>query len=233
MFKYIATLSILAMTLLFSVNCSVTESTNIKTSGIWTHFVIENNQGVIRAYAVLRVGGATGTIVDLSGGEFIEVNGARLNEWVEPVTGYHWSSGLITESVNFEYLFNFVRTDEEIGTILHLPEVPVISEPVPDQMECFDLPIAIAWNADAPGDSVTVTISGECIDTFSQTLPSDTGSYEVDGIPPIDGFVDGCPLTITITRWYEGSPNPAFQGGRIEQKAIDSIPVDITYCDAR
>ncbi len=233
MFRKMLLLSIVSTALLLSVNCSVTESTNIKTSGIWTHYIIENNQGVIRAYAVLRVGGATGTIVDLSGGEFIEVNGVRLNEWVEPVTGYHWSSGLVAEAGNNEYDFNFVRTDEEVSTVLGLPELPVIGTPFADQLTCFDLPIAVTWNSDVPGDSVTVTVSGECIDTVSQTLMTDTGEYEVAGIPPIDGIVDGCPVTVTVTRWYDGSPNPAFQGGWIEQKAIDSVQADITYCDAR
>jgi len=233
MFRKLLLSSIMATTFLFSVDCSVTESTNIKTSGIWTHYVIENHEGVIRAYAVLRVGGSTGTIVDLTAGERLEVNGQRLTEWVEPITGYHWSSGLVAEDALGEYLFNFVRTDEEVGTILHLPELPVIDGPVPDQLECFDVPITVAWNHDAPGDSITVTVSGDCIDTFSQTLPSDPGAFEIPGLPPQDGVVEGCELTITVTRWYEGSPNPAFQGGWIEQKAIDSVPVDITWCDAR
>jgi hypothetical protein len=218
--------------LLFSVNCSVTESTNIKTGGLWANYSIENNQGTIRASAVLRVGGPLGTIVDLSGGERIVVNGVRLTEWVEPVTGYHWSSGLIPEDQLGEYHFNFIRTDEEVGTLLHLPELPLITEPVPDQLACFELPIYITWNTDEPGDGISVSVSGECIEGLTYNGLPDTGEFELPGLARAPGALEGCALTISVTRMYVGFQNPIFQGGLVRQEARDSVPVDITWCDA-
>lgn len=222
---------IVTLMMLASVHCSVTESTNIKTGGIWARYVIENDRGVIRAYAVLRVGGPLGTIVDLSGGEYLEVNGLRLTEWVEPVTGYRWSSRLVPEDPLGEYYFNFIRTDEEVGTLLHLPELPLVAAPVPSQLACFDEPIQVIWNTDEPGDGISVSVSGDCIDGLTYTALPDNGGFELPGIPRAPGAVEGCSLTISVTRMYTGQQNPAFQGGLVQQEARDSVSVDITWCD--
>jgi len=210
--------------------CSVTESTNVKTSGIWTHYVIENAAGVIRAYAVLRVGGGTGTIVDLSGGEHVEVNGIRLTEWVEPVTGYHWSSALVPEAVDARYDFNFVRTDEEVHTVLTLPEVPEILAPAGTDEVCFGGPLYVSWDNAAPGDAIYVSVSGDCIDTLDQGPWSDTGEMTVDHVMPRDGVTEGCTLTVRVMRTLDGDPNPQFQGGWIEQKAYDTVQVAFVPC---
>jgi hypothetical protein len=222
---------IVALAMLSAVHCSVTESTNIKTGGIWARYVIENDQGVIRAYAVLRVGGPLGTIVDLSGGEHLEVNGLRLTEWVEPVTGYHWSSRLMPEDPLGEYYFNFIRTDEEVGTLLHLPELPLVVAPEPAFLACFDLPIQVLWNDDVPGDGVSVSFSGDCVDGLTYNALPDSGEFELPGIPRAPGAVDGCALTITVTRMYAGAQNPVFQGGLVQQEARASVSVDLAWCD--
>ncbi|MDA3862786.1 MAG: hypothetical protein PF689_02850 [Deltaproteobacteria bacterium] len=84
------------ITIVFSLNfigaCSTTESENIKTSGIWVHYkIVENTDGDIYAYAVLRVGGSTGTMVDLVGDDSVECNEVKLTEYVELITGYRWN----------------------------------------------------------------------------------------------------------------------------------------------
>ncbi len=217
-------------TLLALSSCSVTESTNVKTSGIWTHYVIENAGGVIRAYAVLRVGGSTGTILDLSGGEHVRVNSIRLTEWVEPITGYHWSSALVPEAADNRYDFNFVRTDEEVHTVLMLPALPEIQSPAANQEICFGTPLRVAWDASEPADAVTVTISGDCIDSVSRGPLSDAGEITLDPLLPKQGAVDGCVLTVEVLRTLDGAPNPQFQGGWIEQKAYDTVRVSFSPC---
>lgn len=211
--------------------CSVTESTNVKTSGIWTHYIIENASGVIRAYAVLRVGGSTGTILDLSSGEHVRVNNIRLTEWVEPVTGYHWSSALIPEASNHQYDFNFVRTDEEVHTILTLPEIPEILEPMRNTEVCFGGPLYIAWDDTAPGDDIYVRVSGDCIDWIDQGPWPDTGDITIETVFPKEGVIDGCTLTVQVLRMLDGTPNPQFQGGWIEQKAYDTVQVSFIPCE--
>jgi hypothetical protein len=50
-------------------HCSIVDSTNVRTAGIWAHYTVEHDAfDSVTVRGVLRVGGSTGTIVDLTAG---------------------------------------------------------------------------------------------------------------------------------------------------------------------
>lgn len=70
--------------------CVVSDSTDIKTSGIWARYTVEHNaHDSVTVRGELRVSSSVGNIVDLTAGEHLEVNGTNMTEWVEPFTEYH------------------------------------------------------------------------------------------------------------------------------------------------
>lgn len=90
----------LAAGLSLSGGCAVVESEDVKTSGMWAHFVIDHHpDDSVVAWAVLRVGGQTGTIIDLVGDDYMECNGTRMTEYVEAITNFHWNNSLAPRPV--------------------------------------------------------------------------------------------------------------------------------------
>lgn len=212
-------LSILAM--ISIMGCSVTESENVKTSGIWAHYVIEEDEtGTLTAFAVLRVGGATGTIIDLSGGEHMECNGDVMNEWIEPITNYHWSRVMPDADPERLYDFTFVRTDEEVTTQVELPYPPIIIDIQPALMAEGD-GFTVTWDDSNPEDFVSIQFSGECIETATVYDVPDDGEYVFTDLVVNPSFIGTeCELDVWVTREVEGDVNPAFQGGYTEARAI-------------
>ncbi len=220
-------LFLLSTVLLFPA-CSVTDSENVKTSGIWANYRIEMNEaGDVYAYAVLRVGGATGTIVDLSGGEHMECNDVTLTEYVEPITNYHWSRAQVSEDTDGVYEFVFVRTDEEVSTMVELPDPPVIISVENEDTLTTEDDITVTWDDTIPGDYVNITLSGDCIDDFTDTMIPDDGSYSIQDIVYLATFQTECYLDLSISRVILGDVNPAFQSGQATGVAHDSITLHI------
>lgn len=209
------------LSVLVTMGCSVTESENVKTSGIWAHYVIEENEvGSLTAWAVLRVGGSTGTIIDLSGGEHMECNGDIMNEWIEPITNYHWSRVMPNEDPQRLYDFTFVRTDEEVTTQVDLPYPPIITDIEPALMANGD-GFTVTWDASYAEDFVSIQFSGDCIETAVDYDVPDDGEYVFTDLVVNPAFIGTeCELDVWVTREIEGDVNPAFQGGYTEARAI-------------
>lgn len=209
--------------------CVVTDSTNIKTSGIWAHYTVEHDANdTVTVRGVLRVGGSTGTIVDLTAGEHLEVNDTNMTEWVEPITNYHWSRAVIGPDPNGIYDIDFVRLDELVSSTIVAPERPVISSLDPGDVVLSEEALTIYWDDSAPGDDVDIYIEGDCIENHAYSLVADSGMFVSDPIydlPPPDLPAD-CTLQVTIARNVVGSVNGAFQGGYTEARVFDEVLID-------
>jgi hypothetical protein len=207
--------------------CSTTESTNIKTSGIWVRYTVEHDaHDSVTVWGVLRVGGSTGTIIDLFAGEHLEVNGTNMTEWVEPITNYHWSRAVIGPDPDGIYDIDFVRLgDEVVSTTVVTPERPFITSLDPGNVVNSEEVLTIYWDEGDPGDDVDIYIEGDCIENHSYSQVADTGMFVSDPIfdlPPPDLPAD-CTLQVTVARNVVGSVNSAFQGGYTEARAFEEV----------
>ncbi len=209
--------------------CSVTESTNIKTSGIWAHYTVEHGvNDSVTVRGVLRVGGSTGTIIDLYAGEHLEVNGTNMGEWVEPITNFHWSRAVISPDVDGIYDIDLIRLDETISTTVVTPERPLIDTLSPSDVVLAGENLTITWDDTYPADDVDIWIDGDCIESHSYLSVADSGMFVSDAIldvelpeQPFD-----CTLTVQITRNLVDGVNSAFQGGYTEGRAVDEVLID-------
>ena len=209
--------------------CSVTDSTNIKTSGIWARYDVDHDiDDRVTVRGVLRVGGSTGTIINLTMGEHLEVNGVEMTEYVEPITNYQWSRAVINPSVDDLYDIDLIRTDEIVPTTMEVPELPLITDFEPAGLLVYsDETLTVYWDNSVPGDEISVYVGGSCIEDQSYALLSDTGEFTTD--PLLDASValpEDCELTISVTRHYIDAVNPAFQGGYTEATRTDEAYVD-------
>src|SRR5688572_10223058 len=107
--------------------CSVTDSEGIETSSLWPRYLVAHDGDTVVVQAMLRVGGPTGTMVDLTDGDYFEVNGTRMTEWVEEVTDYHWSRATVPATADDTYEIVFVRTGEAVATPVVVPAEPLIT----------------------------------------------------------------------------------------------------------
>ena len=207
--------------------CDTTSSENVKTSGIWAKFQVDDNaDGTVTAWALLRVGGPTGTIVDLTGGEHVECNGASLTEYLDPVTNLHWSRGVIPASNDGQYTFEFVRTDETVSTEISAADPPMIDQVAQGSAWYAGEDGIITWDTTYPGDKVDIDIQGDCIDDVSYLDLPDNGSFTVPSDDMVmSGQGDVCDVTVQVTRYVGYDVNPAYQGGEAWATSFDAVTV--------
>ncbi|MFH2005501.1 MAG: hypothetical protein ABI333_02830 [bacterium] len=208
--------SICFVAMLGLMGCSVTESTNVKTSGIYAIFTVYHRaDGTVSVRGTLRVGGSTGTIVDLASGEHLEVNGQVMSEFVDPITDYHWSRAIIDPDPAGVYDIDFVRLDELVTTTVLTPEPPTIVSLDPGDVVFSEDTLTITWDDTDPGQDVDIYIEGDCIENHADFNVPDTGAYtsgdiyDIEPMSPTD-----CTLTVTVERFaHDGGVNGAYQGG--------------------
>lgn len=210
--------------------CDTTSSENVKTSGIWAKYQVDDNgDGTVTAWALLRVGGPNGTIVDLTGGEHVECNGAALTEYLDPITNLHWSRGIIPAATDGQYTFEFVRTDETVSTEISAADPPIIDQVADGSTWYMGQDGTITWDSTMPGDKVDIDIHGDCIDDVSYLDVTDNGSFTVPAADVVlSGTDDICDLTVQVTRYVGYDVNPTFQGGEAWATAFDAVTVTYT-----
>lgn len=226
----ITTVAVSLFALSMVAGCSTTSSENVKTSGIWAHFSVDHYpDGEVICWGVLRVGGSTGTMIDLTGGEHLECNGSTMSEYVEPITEYRWNRAVVTEDVDRLYDFLFVRTDDEINTTVEMPMPPYILALDPSDVVYDGESLTITWDADYPGDDVDIRVDGTCIDNLSAVAEADNGEYTFpEVLLSVDAIDTACTLEIRVVRVFEDDVNSAFQGGYTQANRIetDTIPFE-------
>jgi hypothetical protein len=182
---------ILAAGLSLSGGCAVVESEDVKTSGMWAHFVIDHHpDDQVVAWAVLRVGGQTGTIIDMVGDDYLEVNGTRMTEYVEVITNFHWNRAVITPDPDGIYDFTFNRVDETVTSYVTTPAFPTIISTVPDITLNAGTNLEVTWDDTDPAHHVNFFLygswtSGSLTSRTTATTPSRSPSrISIPRIPP-------------------------------------------------
>jgi hypothetical protein len=206
--------------------CAVVESQDVKTSGMWAHFIIEHypDDSVV-AWAVLRVGGQSGTIIDLMGGDYLECNGTRMTEYVEAITNFHWNRAVISPDALGTYEFTLIRPDEEVSTLVTTPALPFIISTDPDVTLTAGTQLEVTWDASDPGYLVNFFLYGTCIQDIWELDVEDNGNYLFqDTIQDFDPQnPDTCTVTLELRRVVEGDVAAEFKSGYTEAKRMDGL----------
>lgn len=216
--------------LIFSFNfygCTVTSSDNVRTSGIWAYFAVDQDaDNNVIAWGIFRVGGALGTIVELSSDDRLYCNDEEMEQYVELITQYHWLRAEIEESSNDQYTFTFTRPGEEINTSITMPPISSITATDPqDELKEGDS-LTIFWDNSISEGSLSISVNGTCIDSINHTDISNTGEYIIQSNEfVIEAGQSSCDLTVSLTRTNSDSVNSAFQSGSIEAHATDSLTI--------
>lgn len=216
----------LAAGLSFSGGCAVVESQDVKTSGMWAHFVIDHHpDDTVVAWAVLRVGGQAGTIIDLVGGDYMECNGTRMTEYVEAITNFHWNRAVITPDNMGIYEFTFIRPDEEVTSYVTTPAFPTIISTTPDITLNAGTQLEVTWDATDSAHHVNFFLSGTCIKDIWELDVEDDGNYvfqetleDFDPQNPAD-----CTVALELRRWIDGDVAADFKSGYTEAKRMDGL----------
>ena len=217
---------ILAAGLSLTGGCAVVESEDVRTSGMWAHFVIDHHpDNVVVAWAVLRVGGQAGTIIDLVGDDYLECNGTRMTEYVEVITNFHWNRAEVLADAQGIYEFQFIRPDEEVSSFLTTPALPTIISTDPDITLNAGTQLEVTWDASDPAHHVNFFLYGTCIKDIWELDVEDDGNYvfqetleDFDPQNPTD-----CTVSLELRRWIEGDVSTDFKSGYTEAKRMDGL----------
>lgn len=205
--------------------CTVVDSEDIKTTSLWAHYWLEQevDESVV-ARGEIRVGGPLGTVVDLSGGEHLRVNDVRLTEWLDPVTNYRWSRGLVPPDPNGRYLVDLVRTDEVLTTTIEMPEVPVILDTFPEEVVQTMDRITVWWDTSAALTTVDILVEGTCITSQNHQNAPDSGSFDTDFVEEASpSQATDCPIRVTVSRGVTTGVHAGLKGGYSEAHRSDSV----------
>ena len=232
--RLLATLFALASILGLAPGCYVVDSEDIETTSIWAHFWLEQegDEPVI-ARGELRVGGPLGSIVDLSGGEQLRVNGTRLAEWMDPITGYRWLRGIVPADPDGSYLVELVRTEEVLASAVEMPETPLILDTFPEELVQTMDRITLWWDTSGAETSVDILVEGSCISTLSYQSVPDNGSFETDWVEEQNpAQPSDCPIKVSVSRGVTALVSSAFKGGYSEAHRTDSVTLGFdSYLD--
>jgi hypothetical protein len=216
---------VLAGGLSMPAGCAVVESESVKTDGMWAHFVAEhhpNDRAVV--LASLWVGERGGTVIDLTGEDKMLCNGVKMTEYEEEFTNIHWTGAELSPDPNNEYVFSFVRADEQVDTVVVTPDIPTISDPSPMDVFTAGEQITVTWDASQPGDYVNFFQYGNCIKDKWIFEKPDTGSYTLPALEDQDpNNPEACTIGLQIRRIVEGNVAQDFKDGETEGKGIDIV----------
>lgn len=221
---------------LFFSGCSKTKSENVKTDGIYAEFeLVGNNKNSIICSATLKVGGSTGTVIDLSNGDVLTCDGYPMDRSEDLL-------GVIRYQVQLSY-----QKDKVYNIVFHRPEEKpyVASVIVPELIKGLN-PLNGAIVKKGTNIDVIWTISKAAGDSFSTALnfaeSSGNGQhpeelYEFDSYPE-NGYLEfqssglfageadkGIkPATVFFTRYHYGQM-PSLLKGVITASQKTSVAV--------
>ncbi len=205
-----------------TTGCSTVKSEDVETGRIWATFIVDHHENDhVTAWAVFRTGGPMGRILELTGGDYIECNGTLLNEYYDPVTGYHWVRSSVAMDQDGLYVFDFIRPGRVISTTANMGEIPHVIGTDPEESMSQTDSLTVFWDASSPGHGVTIDVEGECIYAKHINNVDDNGEYKINYIHDRSG-ADDCLITVTVTRSTQGFVNFNFEGGYTQTNRKDS-----------
>lgn len=161
-FKYLS----LSLTVCFLAACAATESKNVTTEGIYAVYTVTEVGQRTQAQATFYVGDGksskNGTLLELSKGDSVEVNGEVLSYNKDIVGKIQYQKSMPLQR---SYTFVFRRKvadgpDEKYEAIVELPVQVAITSPKNFNNFRRGLPLQVRWRSAGQGDSMNLIISG-------------------------------------------------------------------------
>ena len=227
--------------------CAVTESENIKTSGISAHIEVmaksSNPNSKTRVSVNLQSGsGIGGTDLELSDGDrlYVTVDGERYRlSKSDNVINTEYDVEVPTTSTHSEFIVSFERDNDTSApsSTAMLPE-PFTINPLTKSNFEFGENIPLTWTPSGTGkiqvfyNFVCQTQSGENNAYLSIDSPQDDGSYTLDLSDVMDEQEDGlirCGGEIRLQRSQNGSLDSNYgEGGSIKGIQERSLSIDVS-----
>ncbi len=209
--------------------CSSTTSDNIKTSGIYAIFTIENQYGQanVTAKASLQVGGITGSYIELVGDDKLFCDDKELTARKPGLGIIEYTAQLPKKNAGEKYVFKFKRKDEEHTIeVVQLKEVHIV-QPAQSQSFKISQDIKVKWEPISTED-IDLSIDGGCIDPHTKMFSTDNGEYVISGGTlkfDANAETKKCTATILIRRNIAtGIPNE-FDGGTAFSYSVSEVNI--------
>lgn len=224
----------LSLFLMIGCNSESVESEDIQTSGIWAKMDVDAREDQrSRVVVELNVGGEYGTNVELSDGEYLEVEAGgvvkRLDEDTD-ILDIDYQAYMNTVESDTLFTIRFYRSNGEniVNSSARLPDSFDIITPQDNAQFELSENLLLTWTPNRDGQSVHLHSSVTCTNTDGNRTSSatsfdidDDGQYEYD-ISSNNLFANGtsglntsvlCDLDLRLERRGSGVIDPAFDSG--------------------
>ena len=206
--------------------CSNVASTNIKTAGIEAHLVVAaDGTGKTKATAALNVDTSAVDFVKLSDGDsLVAKTGSQSqtlteSELLGAVSYAATFDGADAEGTAYTVSLNRATETSAPSSTVTLPAPFSITAPAPAaSFSRANDDLAVTYASAGTHDSMSWSITGDCILNQSKVLDADTGSFTVAKASiktPSSTTTENCQVTLTVSRTQVGTLDPAYQGGSI------------------
>lgn len=165
---------------IYMLSCSKTESSNIKTSGLYASYqIVGNNQNSVNCSVSFQVGGYTGTYVSLENGDNVTCDGNSMIK--SELFGIITYSATVSYRPSGSYVVTLSRPGEsDYNSTVTLPTDISGYSPSSSTVVSKGNPVTITWSLS--------TNSYESMDaTFSYTVANQSFSYRQSDTYPENG----------------------------------------------
>lgn len=208
------------------------ESEDIRTSGIWASFVVTaTGNGKSSVESELRVGGGSGTIVELTGEDKLVCTVGDTKKTLNK-DGNFYKYTFTGDEGNTTFVFAFNRSDEDEtapNSNVTLPDPFTITGVTSTQEVSRGAQLVVAWEPSATFDSTHWELDGDCLFPTNGKVTTD-GALTLsgadfnptltaeEGVKSGDPSKSNCTAKLCIERKRLGTLDPAFaeeEGGEI------------------
>jgi hypothetical protein len=243
-FGSLLSLSCAALSLGALTACTEVESEDVMTDGMYANFVARVIDSGTRIEANLNVGGSgsNATNVELTGDDTLEatIDGDtkaldKVQEIID-INDPHYTAkfdGVVAAGTEVTVAFKRTVDDGAPSSTVTLASEPNASGPTGEQSRA-EAELVVSFAAGGDDESTTITISGECFQSSTQSVDGDNATQvtfapgalkepepKEDEEPAAPAT---CDATITISRARTGTIDPAFgEGGLFRSLRDESL----------
>ncbi|MBF0278772.1 MAG: hypothetical protein HQM13_13310 [SAR324 cluster bacterium] len=226
----------------FVIGCTATESENVNTAAIFAKMTVEAFGGNSKVSTELRVGGFSGTYLDLTSSDILTVTA---NGQTQSFSRNEDSLG----EINYISTFNFDHAGTEFVIALErkgdaetlysnvsLPETFEITHPLKNAVYRDDENLNLYWEPAGSGLEINIILQTECEQggnrqsAHYERITTDQGHFtiplsEASGELSLAGT---CRTILKVSRLKKGSLDPNYgEGGSIVAKQTQSVNINI------
>ncbi len=212
--------------------CVSTESTNIRTSGIYAALgVVTDGRGGSTAYGSLRLDELSNTVLELEGGDRLRASADGETVTMTRQDGYlgdiYYVADLLADAEDTTVTIAFERdTDDSApNSNVTIPAPFDLLEPLDtDTFSRGTDDIYIGWTNSGSNDRMHWVLDGTCIPLQVGSLIGDSGGGTIPA-GSIDTFAGSesttCDITLELYRERQGTLDPTYgKGGHIEASQL-------------